>query len=80
VSKCFKKFTHKKLKGKAKAPAKLAPWKGKSPFLTIQLWPQFGFGHRTPKPGISAFQVSKLFKFDHGAVLMGDFNFFFIYN
>ena len=25
---------------------------GKSTFLTIQLWPQFGFGHRTPKPDI----------------------------
>ena len=25
---------------------------GKNPFLTIQLWPRFGFGHRTPKPGI----------------------------
>jgi hypothetical protein len=26
--------------------------KEKNPFLTIQLLPQFGFGHRTPKPGI----------------------------
>jgi hypothetical protein len=24
----------------------------KSLFLTIQLFPQFDFGHRTPKPGI----------------------------
>jgi hypothetical protein len=26
--------------------------KGKSPFLTIQLLTQFGFGHRTSKPDI----------------------------
>jgi hypothetical protein len=26
--------------------------KRKSPFLIIQLLPQYGFGHRTPKPGI----------------------------
>jgi hypothetical protein len=26
--------------------------KGKSPFLTIQLLPQFGFGHRASKPDI----------------------------
>jgi hypothetical protein len=26
--------------------------KGKSPFLTIQLLPQFGFGHRTSIPDI----------------------------
>jgi hypothetical protein len=25
---------------------------GKSPFLTMQLSPQFGFGHRTSKPDI----------------------------
>jgi hypothetical protein len=25
---------------------------GKSPFLTIQLWAKFGFGHRTSKPDI----------------------------
>jgi hypothetical protein len=26
--------------------------KGKSPFLTIQLLPQFSFGHQTSKPDI----------------------------
>jgi hypothetical protein len=52
---------------------------GKSPFLTIQLLPRFGFGHRTLKPDILTIQLLKLFTIDHQAVLMGGFN-FFIYN
>ena len=37
--------------------------KGKSPFLTIQLWPRFGFGHRTPKPGIFSHPTIKTVQF-----------------
>jgi hypothetical protein len=52
--------------------------KGKSPFLTIQLLPQFGFGYQTSKPDIFDHQLLKLFTIDHRAVLMGGFNFFYL--
>jgi len=46
---------------------------GRSPFLTIQLLPQFGFDHRTPKPVIFAIELSKPFKFDHWGCFDGWF-------
>jgi hypothetical protein len=52
--------------------------KGKSAFLTIQLYVKFGFGHRTSKPDIFDHPTVKPFKFSHQAVLMGGFQFFYL--
>jgi len=35
---------------------------GKSLFLTIQFWPQFGFGHRSSKPDIFGHPTIKTVK------------------
>jgi hypothetical protein len=46
--------------------------------LTIQLLPQFGFGHRTLKSDILTIQLLKPFTIDHQAVLIGGFNSFYL--
>jgi hypothetical protein len=52
---------------------------GKSPFLTIQLLPQFSFGHRTSKPNIFDHPTLKTVHNWPSGGLAGGFN-FFIYN
>jgi hypothetical protein len=53
---------------------------GKSPFLTIQLYAKFGFGHRTSKPDIFDHPTVKTVQIWPSGGFDRRFSIFFIYN